>query len=471
MAETALERAKNAKAALARPTQHGAAVVADNAPAIRKGEDALSSRPFRLINLLGAQAGQIPRENAKLELDLIGAFRKGLEETRMMPQGDTAGSMLYPGSRELLPDVVAYHKSTSDLLEACSAAMSDPDEMTWTAKRLDKIMIQKGYEPRYEKTAMSYLTDTIGGSLVAPPTQGELIPLMRNQSAVDRAGGRMVPLPPQGKWVAPRQTGPSTGYWIGENTDITESNPTTGSVTMQAKKLAALIRVPNELFKYASGATDTLLREDMSKTLALGFDYAVLYGTGSGNQPRGLSSYTAANEVLDYAATTTPTPAGIGTNGNTLEPQDGYRMAGYIEDRNFDLAGFKWIMRPRMWSAIASFRADAVTTGDQAGLFVQALTRMLADPIKSKWCDYEVIRSSQIPNTLTKAGGSGLTQVWGGVWSEMLLGLYGAVEFLASNMGDTSLIRDQTLIRAILHADSVPRYSGAFCQYTELVMG
>ena len=162
---------------------------------------------------------------------------------------------------------------------------------------------------------------------------------------------------------------------------------------------------------------------------------------------------------------------GIGANGNTLQPQDGYRMAGYIEDRNFDLNSFKWIMRPRMWSAIASFRADAVTTGDQAGLFVQALTRLLADPIKSKWCDYEVVRSSQLPNNLTKSGGSGLTQIWGGNWNEMLLGMYGAIEFLTSNMGDTSVAYDQTLVRALLHADSVPRFPGAFIQYTSLIMG
>jgi HK97 family phage major capsid protein len=470
MADTALERAQKAKAALSKPTPASTLIV-NGAPAIRKGEDTMSSRPFRLVNLLGAQAGQILPENAQLEINLVSGFKKALEDTHMMPNAYSPNSLLYPGSRELLPDVAAYHKATGDILEACTASMADPDETLWTAKRLDKIMIQKGYEPRYEKTAQSYLSDNLGGSLVAPPVQGEVIPLMRNQSAVDRAGGRMVPLPPQGKWVAPRQTGPSTGYWIGENTDITESNVTTGSVSMQAKKLAALIRVPNELFKYASGATDTLLREDMAKTLALGYDYAVLYGAGGGNQPRGLASYTGTNEVLDYAATTTPAPAGIDTNGNTLQPQDGYRMAGYIEDRNFDLNSYKWIMRPRMWSAIASFRSDSVTTGDQAGVFVQALTRMLADPIKSKWCDYEVVRSSQLPNNLTKAGGTGLTQIWGGIWSELLLGMYGAIEFLASNMGDTSLIRDQTLIRAILHCDSVPRYSGAFVQYSSLIMG
>lgn len=468
MANTAIERAQAAKAALAKPAVNANGVVPDMAPTIRKGEDSMSSRPFRMLNMLGLLSGAVRPKDAVIESGMLAAFRKGLEETNSLINTASTSSFMYPGQASFLPDAAAYHKSTQEILEASSAGVADadPDHMDWIRRK-----INKSYDPQHQKTAMSYLTDTIGGSLVAPPVQGEVIPLMRNQSAVDRAGGRMVPLPPQGKWVAPRITGPSTGYWVGENTTITESNPTTGSVEMQAKKLAVLIRLPNELFKYASGSTDAMLREDMSKTLALGFDYACLYGAGSGNQPRGLASYTGSNEVIDYAATTTPTPSGVDTNGNTLMPQDGYRMAGYIEDRNFDLNGFKWIMRPRMWSAIASFRADAVTTGDQAGLFVQALTRMLADPIKSKWCDYEVVRSSQIPNNLTKGGGTGLTQAWGGCWGEMLLGMYGALEFQTTNQGSDLLALDQTMVRAILHADSVPRYPGAFIQYSSLIMG
>jgi HK97 family phage major capsid protein len=312
---------------------------------------------------------------------------------------------------------------------------------------------------------MSYLTDTIGGTLVAPPEMGELIPLMRNQSALDRAGARMVPLPPQGKWVAPRITGPSTGYWIGENTAISESNPTTGQVEMMAKKLACLVRVPNELFKYANASADAMLRTDIAKTLSLGFDYAGFYGT-SGAQPKGLKFYDSTNEVLSYTAST------VGTDGNTLNPQDGYLMSSNIEDRNFDLSGWKWIMRPKMWGKIASFRSSsgAVTTADQLGLFVQDLTRKLGDGAPAQWTGYPVVRSSQITASLTKGSGTGLTEIWGGVWNEFLMGLYGAVEFATATQGDTMFAADQTLIRGILHCDCVPRYPGAFARCSDLVM-
>lgn len=463
-----LSTLKQRAAAASKPSKSAGDVTPSTAPTIRKGEDSMSSRPFNMIRLFGVMGGQIPRENAKTELALTGSFKKALEDTGSIVQGGGGGSQYLLGAKSFLPDVVAYHKATQELYEASSQLQkaTDPDEMLWIGREIDNILVSKGYEPRFQKTAMSYLTDTIGGTLVAPPEMGELIPLMRNQSALDRAGARMVPLPPQGKWVAPRMTGPTTGYWIGENTAITESNPTTGQAEMMAKKLAVMCRLPNELFKYASASADAMIRQDIAKTLALGFDYAGLYGT-SGAQPKGLKFYDSSNEVLSYTASV------VGTDGNTLTPQDGYLMSSAIEDRNFDLGGWKWIMRPKMWGKIASFRSSsgAVTTADQLGLFVQDLTRKLGDGAPAQWTGYPVVRSSQIPNNLVKgSSGATLTEIWGGVWNELLLGLYGAVEFASSVQGDSEFTNDQTRIRGILHCDSVPRYPGAFSVCTSLVM-
>lgn len=451
---------------LRKPAQDGESV----APSIRKGEDTLSSRPFSLLRLIGARTGIIDADQAKVESDLIGRFNKALDETGCKASNTVAGSFFVPGAMSYLKDDAANHPATRELLEATVAGSAgvDPDEVAWLAERTGRV--QKGYGARYVKTAMSYLTETTGGALVPPPEMGELIPLMRNKSAVDRAGARQVPLPPNGKWVAPRITGPSTGYWIGENTAPTESNPTTGQATMQAKKLAVLVRVPNELFKFTSAGADAMLRDDVTRTLALGYDYAALYGAGGGGQPKGVVMYTDSNEVLDFAAST-PAPAGIGADGNTLLPEDGYKMSSAIADRNFDNDGtsFKWIMRPKMWGAVASRRGDAVAAGDGAGVFVQSLTRILGDAVGKEWCGHEVVQSGQVRNNQSKgSSGSTLTDVFGGVWGELLCGLYGAIEFASNPMGDTSFQQDQTLIRGILHGDTVLRYPGAVVWYKQL---
>lgn len=469
--------------ALTKPAANANDVTPGHVPAIRTGESALTSRPFSLTKMFGLMSKALDMSEAKIEYDLMTGFKKALQDTSCIPERGAGSSFYYPGSRPCLPYQAAYHKATNELLLSAGSNINraDPDEMDWIESRLsrspkdpsygDTGRFSKGYEPTHLKAAMSYLTDLTGGAMVAPPEMGEIIPLMRNMSAVDRAGARMVPLPPQGKWVAPRVASASTGYWIGENTAITQSNPTFGQAEMQAKKLGVLILVPNELFKYASPSADAILREDMAKTLALGYDFACLYGT-SGAQPKGLLYYSGSDEVIDYAAAT-PAPLGLATDGNTVQPQDGYLMSAGVEDRNFDLAGFKWIMRPREWGKIASFRSSsgAATTADQLGLFVQDLTRALGAGAPAQWCGYPVVRSAQVRNTLTKGSGTGLTEVWGGVWNDgMLLGMYGAVEFATATQGDTMFAQDQTMIRGILHCDSVPRYAGAFTRYKEVLM-
>lgn len=447
----------------ARPAVSADEVIPSTPPAVRKGESALTSRPFSMLKAIGAMCNKVSPEKAKVENDLLIKFRKALDETGNLIQSGDHGSMWYPGSRSFLATEVATHAATQELVASgnAGASVADPEELLWVAKN---------YAPQYMKTAMSYLTDTIGGSLVAPPEMGEIIPLMRNKSVLDRAGAKQVPLPANGKWVAPRITGASTGTWIGENTEIPESNPTTGEVTMMAKKNAVLIRVPNELFKFASAASDALFRDDIAKTLALNFDYAGLYGAGSGGQPKGVVNFTGTNELIDFAGVT-PAPKGIGTNGNQLRPEDGYRMAGLIAGRNFDPSGFKWVLRPELAANINGYRADAVTTGDGAGTFVQAITRLIGANQSKDWCGYELTASAQVRQNQSKgSSGTVLTDLFGGVWSEFLMGMYGAVEFATATQGDVPFARDQTMIRGILHCDCVPRYPGAFIWYKQLLI-
>jgi HK97 family phage major capsid protein len=436
---------------------------AQGGPGSGRGEQVMKSRPFRLSKLLGVLTGAIDPAEAKLELEVTKAFRRGLADTQGL-HSEVGAGFLMPVAKSFLKDESAHHEATEkycDVLAASFGETADRDEIEWNAKNNASGTVRKA--------AMSYLNDTIGGTLVAPPTMGDLIPLIRNKSAVNRAGATQVPLPPSGKWVAPRVTGPSTGYWITENTAITESNPTTGEVTMQAKKNAVLIRVPNELFRFATAFSDALLRNDIVKTVALNFDYDCLYGPGGG-RPKGIIQYTGSTELYDYAVGP-PIPSGVATNGNVLNPEDGYRMAAAIEDRSFDIEGFKWIMRGKMKGAILSRRADAVTAADNKGPFVQSLTRGVEYPLGENWCGYPLITSSQVRNNQVKgSSGATLTEVFGGAWEHFFQGIYGAMEFATANQGDTAFAADQTLVRGILFCDCVPRYPGAFTYYKQLLM-
>lgn len=437
-------------------------VVPDHPPAVRKGESALTGRRFSFTRAMGLATGHLTGDECKVEAEVMKSFRKGLRDSGGMHNDFSGNGFFYPVAKSFLSDATNDHESTQAAYKALAEAASqepDLDEVKWYAKNGGAAV---------RKSAMSYLQDSIGGALVAPPEMGELIPIFRNKSACNRAGATQVPLPAQGKWVAPRVTGVTTGYQVPENTAGTESNPTFGQVSMEAKKIMCLARIPNELFRYATTMTDAMLRNDMATTLALDYDYNCLYGPGNG-RIKGLINYTGTGELYDYAAAT-PAPKGLATNGNQLRPEDGYNMAGVILDRNFEDASFKWVMRPILWNSISAFRADAVTAADQAGLFVQAVTRAVEAGTGKKWCGYEVVTSSQVRNNQVKAGsGATLTEAFGGCWDQMLQGLYGAMEFFVANQGDTMVAADQTLVRATLLGDSALKQPGAFGYYKQLL--
>lgn len=425
----------------------------------------MNSQGFRLCKLIGYQLGVIPDDEAADEIDVTRKFTKSLKDSGNLPHNSAIRGLYLPMASDYLPDAVKREEPYKNFKAQwrAGAANVDHDEIVYLAKKYS----DDPSHPIY-KTAMSYLQQTIGGTLVAPPVQGELIELIRPKEALMSAGATRVPLPANGKITYPRQTGPTTMYWVGENQPITESNPTTGQVSMQAKKGAVLVRVPNELLRYASVAADALVRNDTAKTLALGIDYAALYGTGSAAQPKGLVNYTGTNEVIDYAGLT-PAPKGVATNGNRLRPEDGYRMIGLIEDRNFEFSG--WITRPTLANNIMGYRADAAAPDDAAGTFVQALTREITQRMPAdNWVGYKMTKSAIVrANQVKGNSGATLTEMFGGQWEHMLMGMFGAVEFASSDQSDDAFKQDQTVIRALVHVDSAPRYEGSFIWYKQLL--
>ena len=249
----------------------------------------------------------------------------------------------------------------------------------------------------------------------------------------------------------PRQTMASLTYWVGENSPITDSNIGTGEVTLQAKKLAVLVKTPNELIRFASPAAEALIRDDMTKSLALGLDLAGLQGKGSDNEPLG---------IINMPNITVLQSSIVGANGNGLAGRDIYRMIAAIEEANAEFEGF--IMRPKTLYRYYQLRADAVAQGDGQGPFLFNLIREAGAGTPPMLGGYPVTKSTQVSQNQTKGTATNLTYIIGGMWSDLLIGMFGAIEFAATTLGDTAFINDQTWVRGILSADIQARHQAAF---------
>lgn len=424
-------------------------------PHIRKGEDPLSSRGYSFMKLLGVITGVVSPEEAKVEIGM----HKKLDDT-FAKQSNFGGPYGYKGNgiagtnkflapmaADFFPDNVVSRDVRMEMKSLVSAGVggADPDHMNWIKT---KQLQQKGYSSK----ALSWLNELTGGALVAPAEQGEIIELLRNREALVNAGARVVPLPPQGRLKFPRQTLASNTYWVGENGPITQSNIGTGEVTLQAKKLAVLIQAPNELLRFASPAAEALMRDDMAKSLALGLDLAGLEGLGGDTRPLGIINMQNINRIISSSP---------GANGDKLVGQDIYRFLAAIEESNAEATGF--IMRPKSMYKYFQLRADAVAQGDAAGPFLFNLIREGGDSFPPALAGIPVTKSTQVSQSRTKGNQSNLTYVLAGMWEDLLIGMFGAIEFAATTMGDTSFVNDQTWVRGILSADIQARHEAAFC--------
>jgi HK97 family phage major capsid protein len=438
-----------------RAAGHPSPESAFGAPNIRHGEDPFTSRGFSFMKMMGLLTGACPPEKAKVELDIHERLNKVY--VKDLGTGGYAYAGGRPGGNAFLAPLATnlMHEDfvPRDFRIEMKALVShgtdgaDPDHMRWIRKKQLENAGITGVK------ALSWLNELTGGALVAPPEQGELIELLRNKEALVNAGARTVPLPPQGRLKYPRQTAASLTYWVGENAPITDSNIGTGEVTLQAKKLAVMIKAPNELIRFASPAAEALMRDDMTKSLALGLDLAGLEGAGGDTRPLGIIQRPNINRINSSSQT---------SNGDKVVGQDVYRFLAAVEESNAEFEGF--VMRPKTYYKYHQLRWDAVAQGDAAGGFLFNLVRDPGDGLgsKPKLAGHDITTSTQVSQSRSKGTATNLTYIVGGMWSDMLIGMFGALEFAATTMGDTAFTNDQTWVRGILSADVAVRHEAAF---------
>lgn len=127
---------------------------------------------------------------------------------------------------------------------------------------------------------------------------GSFIDLLRPRTTIMRLARTMGGL--IGNVEIPKQTGGATAYWIGEGDDANETTPTIGQLGLSPKTVAAYTDITRRLLMQSTPDAEAIVRGDLVAAIAQAIDYAGYYGTGTNNQPLGLSNYTGLNAV-DFA--------------------------------------------------------------------------------------------------------------------------------------------------------------------------
>lgn len=243
--EAKLDEAKEEREAFRAELQKASTTPINKAPfSIRTGEDPLTSRRYSLVKLvhalLSSQSGMPDWSHAKVEAELHGELAKRWDARY---EGRDSKAILIPLGSAELPFETSFKKQVAEMLPC----VGDPDRMA----RLQKDLATS--------------TDTLGGTLVGLPSQGEIIMFLRASTVLDRAGALQQTLPPSGSIRFPRFTSDATVTGTAEGGTITESTPGTGEVTATAKSYRALIDLTDQWLRFAmDGSGEAILRSELA---------------------------------------------------------------------------------------------------------------------------------------------------------------------------------------------------------------
>lgn len=293
--------------------------------------------------------------------------------------------------------------------------------------------------------ALTLDVGSTGGFLVPTQQLPELIEQLKAQTVVRAAGARIMSDLAGSPVTIPRQSGAAVAQWISAGTKLTNSQQTFQQVSLSVKRLAALTVLDNLTLRMSIPSLDEIVEGDLSSQLALGVDIAALRGDGTAGTPLGVR-FTPGIQTLAIGGSQVPTVANL------------QRLERLLNDANAPNRRRGWIMAPRSLETLqnildASSRPILAPTFDPSPGKVQTILT------------YPFFTTTQIPTNL--GAGTDESEIYFGDWSELLIGEWGAMEIMASNIAGDSFAQDETMVRAILYTDVVVRHAASFAVITD----
>ena len=251
---------------------------------------------------------------------------------------------------------------------------------------------------------------------------GDFIDVLRNESSVMQAGATML-RGLQGNVVIPKKTAASSAGWIAtEGTAASESEFTSGSVTMSPKVIGAFTDATRLLLQQSSLDVENLIRDDLTKSIATAIDLGALAGSGSSGQPTGIANTSGINTTTFAAAN--PTWAEI------------VAMESAVANDNALTGSLAYICRPADFGTLK-------TTEKATGT-----AQFVVSP-DNTMNGYNVVRSNQVTSG----------DFYFGNFADLLIGMYGGLDitvdpYALSTSGGVRIVALQTVDVAVRHAVS-----------------
>ena len=304
--------------------------------------------------------------------------------------------------------------------------------------------------------AMAAGDATAGGFLVPTQFTQEVIEFLRAQAIVRRLAARVISVP-TGTLKVPKLTGGATAYYIGENTNATKSEPTTGQLTLSFKKLVTLVPMSNDLLRYSSPGADMIVRDDVVNAMRVREDSAFIRDQGTDSTPKGLRYWAHADNIVE--ANVTVSVQNVFTDLGKLIQK--------LLDANIPMISPAWLVAPRIEIFLKTLLISA--TGQPVFRDEMARGTLMGYPYAS---------TTNIPNNLNTsgAGSNDESEIYFVDMAQAVIGesmnlIVDASQEAAYHDGSAvvaAFSQDQTVVRAIAEHDFGMRHDKAIAILTQV---
>lgn len=280
-----------------------------------------------------------------------------------------------------------------------------------------------------------------GGALVQREISDDFFELLYASTAYLQGGPKNVQMQSGVLDVSGGATGASA-TWVGENAEITKSEPTFRQATLSLKKIAVLVPISNDLRMHAAHNVDAFVRDDIVAATEVAIDSAMIRGSGTAFTPTGLK-----NEADQSFASTGTTVATI--------TADLTRMQRLLADNKIKARKAGYLMSPRSFFYLMSLRdgnnnlvfAPELAQGRLQGkpVFVthNIPDNLSTDKSEVYLCDFE-----------HEMFGSGVGD------RALRIDQFDGGTYTVSGTATSGISNDQTIIRLIAYADRASRQLG-----------
>ena len=238
----------------------------------------------------------------------------------------------------------------------------------------------------------------------------------------------------------PRMTSASSSAWYNEGGTISESTPAFDQLTLSANTLASMVEYSRKLLRQSD--VEQILRRDMTRTMAVALDTAILNGSGSGAEPRGILQTSGIGAVVG------------GTNGGAPTYDNMVDLIAAVAEDNARSEGSVFISNSKVEGKLR--KTSKVSSTDSVMVLENGQV-----------AGRNFIISNAMPSNLTKGTGSGLSAILFGDLREVIVGMFGDLEIVVDP--HTKLNENLLRIASFMEVDLGLRHVESFAAMNDAI--